>query len=216
LRVILNRNFYAILKKALKIRKGIHTIIKMVSWNNFHNWAAGGGDVNDMLAEDFDFEVADAFNQMVPIENEAIIQRNRSRARSRIRNAYRRAYNRRRHRAQRQAMVMLARSGPLDAVNSIGRFLGQRDIIPRNTSPNMNMIDYAPGGRLAPTGPPQNEATNAIWGATSRAAFPANHHSGHSVSNPRRGVGVNTNTMRQISNLIQRQTGGNVFYNKLN
>lgn len=48
------------------------------------------------------------------------------------------------------------------------------------------------------------------------AAFPANHHSGHLVSNPRRGVGVNTNTMRSISELFQRQTGGNVFYNKLN
>lgn len=48
------------------------------------------------------------------------------------------------------------------------------------------------------------------------AAFPASHHSGHPVSNPRRGTGVNTNTMRSISEMFQRQTGGNVFYNKLN
>jgi hypothetical protein len=47
-------------------------------------------------------------------------------------------------------------------------------------------------------------------------AFAASHHSGHPVSNPRRGIGVNTNTMRSISEIFQRQTGGNVFYNKLN
>jgi hypothetical protein len=51
---------------------------------------------------------------------------------------------------------------------------------------------------------------------TEASAFPASHHSGHPVSNPRRGVGVNTNTMRSISELFQKQTGGNVFYNKLN
>jgi hypothetical protein len=81
-----------------------------------------------------------------------------------------------------------------------------------------NPLPYAGGTARVPADLPghANMGRRIPVSSSEAAAFPANHHSGHSVSNPRRGIGINTNTMRSISELFQRQTGGNVFYNKLN
>lgn len=108
---------------------------------------------------------------------------------------------------RRQALDSIARGtadGGLgqDVARIVESFIPSNQITQRATAADITpTVTAVPAGRAA---------------IVMSAAFPANHHSGNPVSNPRRGVGVNTNTLRQISGLYQSQTGGNVFYNKLN
>ena len=175
-----------------------------------------------MLDGDYDFEVANIFNQMEPIEATRTTNNNRRMSRSYLRNAFRRAHRRRRNRAERRAIVNIARRRGLDIANRVGAMLGQSSWNPTRIDTRADWLrSYAPGGSRAPTGPPQNEATAAIWGNTSvvssgNGAFPANHHSGHPVSNARRGVGVNTNEQERLSREYQKRTGGNVNWKSFN
>lgn len=121
-------------------------------------------DVTGMLSGDFDWEVADAFNRMVPLEAHRSHINNERMARSYLRNAFRRTHRRRRHRLERQAMIAIARRRNMDIADHVGSFLGQNPITWRPSAWERYLASYAPGGSRAPTGPPQNEATQAIWG----------------------------------------------------
>ena len=122
-------------------------------------------DVTGMLDGGFDFEVANIFNQMVPIEANRTHRNNQRMARSYLRNAFRRSHRRRRDRIERQAIRAIARGRGVDVANMIGRMVGQPDYNPPRTDTRAAWLaSFAPGGSRAPTGPPQNEATQAIWG----------------------------------------------------